>query len=102
MGVARLPRVTTDGAGFAFGGRTFMIIANDAHRDGPARFFPMTGDKSDSRQNIAIDNHIPTIYLVDSRESFCLCRRMWFPGLPDDFGRFSVQCGHERQGHPPR
>src|SRR5258708_26452631 len=43
-------------------GRTFMIIANDATVKAGA-FFPMTAKKVIRPQNIAIDHHIPTIYL---------------------------------------
>src|SRR6266852_3405658 len=50
-------------------GRTFMIIANDATVKAGA-FFPMTAKKVIRAQNIAIDNHIPTIYLVDSAGIF--------------------------------
>src|SRR5246500_3773367 len=46
-------------------GRMFMIIANDATVKAGA-FFPMTAKKVIRAQNIAIDNRIPTIYLVDS------------------------------------
>jgi acetyl-CoA carboxylase carboxyltransferase component len=46
-------------------GRQVMIIANDATVKAGA-FFPMTAKKVIRAQNIAIENHIPTIYLVDS------------------------------------
>src|SRR6266571_6547282 len=44
-------------------GRLFMIIANDATVKAGA-FFPMTAKKVIRAQNIAIENRIPTIYLV--------------------------------------
>src|SRR6202142_3857706 len=47
------------------GGRRVMIIANDATVKAGA-FFPMTAKKVIRAQNIAIENLIPTIYLVDS------------------------------------
>jgi acetyl-CoA carboxylase carboxyltransferase component len=50
-------------------GRTFMVIANDATVKAGA-FFPMTAKKVIRAQNIAIENHIPTIYLVDSAGVF--------------------------------
>ena len=50
-------------------GRQVMIIANDATVKAGA-FFPMTAKKVIRAQNIAIDNHIPTIYLVDSAGVF--------------------------------
>src|SRR5262249_14486585 len=45
--------------------RLFMLIVNDATVKAGA-FFPMTAKKVIRAQNIAIENHIPTIYLVDS------------------------------------
>ena len=66
-------------------GRTFMIIANDATVKAGA-FFPMTAKKVIRAQNIAIDNHIPTIYLVDSAGIFLPLQEDVFPDA-DDFGR---------------
>src|SRR3954464_14511502 len=45
--------------------RLVMIIANDATVKAGA-FFPMTSKKVIRAQNIAIENRVPTIYLVDS------------------------------------
>ena len=66
-------------------GRMFMIIANDATVKAGA-FFPMTAKKVIRAQNIAIDNHIPTIYLVDSAGVFLPLQEDVFPDI-DDFGR---------------
>src|SRR6184192_1968632 len=66
-------------------GRTFMIIANDATVKAGA-FFPMTTKKVIRAQNMAIDNHIPTIYLVDSAGVFLPLQEDVFPDT-DDFGR---------------
>src|ERR1700719_2847439 len=66
-------------------GRTFMIIANDATVKAGA-FFPMTAKKVIRAQNVAIDNHIPTIYLVDSAGIFLPLQEDVFPDT-DDFGR---------------
>jgi acetyl-CoA carboxylase carboxyltransferase component len=66
-------------------GRMFMIIANDATVKAGA-FFPMTAKKVIRAQNIAIDNHIPTIYLVDSAGVFLPLQEDVFPDA-DDFGR---------------
>ncbi|HYH00536.1 MAG TPA: acyl-CoA carboxylase subunit beta [Terriglobales bacterium] len=66
-------------------GRMFMIIANDATVKAGA-FFPMTAKKVIRAQNIAIDNHIPTIYLVDSAGIFLPLQEDVFPDT-DDFGR---------------
>src|SRR6202008_3394752 len=49
--------------------RMVMIIANDATVKAGA-FFPMTSKKAIRAQNIAIENRIPTIYLVDSAGLF--------------------------------
>ena len=66
-------------------GRTFMLIANDATVKAGA-FFPMTTKKVIRAQNIAIENHIPTIYLVDSAGVFLPLQEDVFPDT-DDFGR---------------
>jgi len=66
-------------------GRTFMIIANDATVKAGA-FFPLTAKKVIRAQNIAIENHIPTIYLVDSAGVFLPLQEDVFPDT-DDFGR---------------
>jgi 3-methylcrotonyl-CoA carboxylase beta subunit len=66
-------------------GRTFMLIANDATVKAGA-FFPMTAKKVIRAQNIAIENRIPTIYLVDSAGVFLPLQEDVFPDA-DDFGR---------------
>ena len=66
-------------------GRLVMIIANDATVKAGA-FFPMTAKKVIRAQNIAIDNRIPTIYLVDSAGVFLPLQEDVFPDS-DDFGR---------------
>ncbi|HXM92740.1 MAG TPA: acyl-CoA carboxylase subunit beta [Candidatus Dormibacteraeota bacterium] len=66
-------------------GRTFMIIANDATVKAGA-FFPMTAKKVIRAQNIAIENRIPTLYLVDSAGVFLPLQEDVFPDT-DDFGR---------------
>src|ERR1035438_9351616 len=65
--------------------RMVMIIANDATVKAGA-FFPMTSKKVIRAQNIAIENHIPTIYLVDSAGVFLPLQEDVFPDT-DDFGR---------------
>jgi 3-methylcrotonyl-CoA carboxylase beta subunit len=65
--------------------RLTMIIANDATVKAGA-FFPMTAKKVIRAQNIAIENHIPTIYLVDSAGVFLPLQEDVFPDT-DDFGR---------------
>src|SRR6201988_5066272 len=66
-------------------GRQMMIIANDATVKAGA-FFPMTAKKVIRAQNIAIENRIPTIYLVDSAGVFLPLQEDVFPDT-DDFGR---------------
>src|SRR6202453_4766915 len=65
--------------------RLVMIIANDATVKAGA-FFPMTAKKVIRAQNISIDNHVPTIYLVDSAGVFLPLQEDVFPDT-DDFGR---------------
>jgi 3-methylcrotonyl-CoA carboxylase beta subunit len=65
--------------------RMVMIIANDATVKAGA-FFPMTSKKVIRAQNIAIENRIPTVYLVDSAGVFLPLQEDVFPDT-DDFGR---------------
>ncbi len=65
--------------------RMVMIIANDATVKAGA-FFPMTSKKVIRAQNIAIENRIPVIYLVDSAGIFLPLQEDVFPDT-DDFGR---------------
>jgi len=66
-------------------GRLCMIIANDATVKAGA-FFPMTAKKVLRAQIIAMENHIPTLYLVDSSGVFLPLQEDVFPDT-DDFGR---------------
>jgi 3-methylcrotonyl-CoA carboxylase beta subunit len=66
-------------------GRHFMVIANDATVKAGS-FFPMTAKKVLRAQQIALENHIPTIYLVDSAGIFLPLQEDVFPDT-DDFGR---------------
>src|SRR5260370_38371994 len=66
-------------------GRQFMLIVNDATVKAGA-FFPMTAKKVIRAQNIAMENRIPTIYLVDSAGVFLPLQEDVFPDT-DDFGR---------------
>src|SRR6266436_4025245 len=58
--------------------RLVMIIANDATVKAGA-FFPMTSKKVIRAQNIAIENRIPVIYLVDSAGIFLPLQEYVFP-----------------------
>jgi len=66
-------------------GRLCMIIANDATVKAGS-FFPMTAKKVIRAQTIAYENHLPTIYLVDSAGIFLPLQEDVFPDQ-DDFGR---------------
>jgi 3-methylcrotonyl-CoA carboxylase beta subunit len=66
-------------------GRLCMIIANDATVKAGA-FFPMTAKKVLRAQTIAMENRIPTLYLVDSAGVFLPLQEDVFPDT-DDFGR---------------
>src|SRR2546426_8638394 len=65
--------------------RLVMIIANDATVKAGA-FFPMTSKKVIRAQNIALENRVPTVYLVDSAGVFLPLQEDVFPDT-DDFGR---------------
>ncbi|HEX2522072.1 MAG TPA: acyl-CoA carboxylase subunit beta [Terriglobia bacterium] len=80
-------------------GRDFMVVANDATVKAGA-FFPMTAKKVIRAQTIALENHIPTIYLVDSAGIFLPLQEDVFPDT-DDFGRvFYYNAVMSAQGIP--
>ncbi len=62
-----------------------MIVANDATVKAGA-WFPITTKKNLRAQEIAIENHLPIIYLVDSAGVFLPLQDEIFPDK-DDFGR---------------
>ena len=66
-------------------GRRHMIIANDATVKAGA-FFPATAKKVLRAQKIAMQNHLPLVYLVDSAGVFLPLEEDVFPD-EDDFGR---------------
>jgi 3-methylcrotonyl-CoA carboxylase beta subunit len=66
-------------------GRLCVIVANDATVKAGA-FFPMTAKKVLRAQTIAMENRIPTLYLVDSAGVFLPLQEDVFPDT-DDFGR---------------
>jgi 3-methylcrotonyl-CoA carboxylase beta subunit len=66
-------------------GRLCMVVANDATVKAGA-FFPMTAKKVLRAQHIALENRIPTLYLVDSSGVFLPLQEDVFPDQ-DDFGR---------------
>ena len=66
-------------------GRYCMIVANDATVKAGA-WFPITAKKNLRAQEIAIENHIPLIYLVDSAGVYLPLQDQIFPDK-DHFGR---------------
>ncbi len=67
-------------------GREVMIIANDATVKG-GTYYPLTVKKHLRAQEIAEQNHLPCIYLVDSGGAFLPRQADVFPDR-DHFGRF--------------
>jgi 3-methylcrotonyl-CoA carboxylase beta subunit len=65
--------------------RRHMVIANDATVKAGA-FFPATTKKVLRAQRIAMQNHLPLVYLVDSAGVFLPLQEDVFPD-EDDFGR---------------
>lgn len=66
-------------------GRECVIVANDATVKAGA-WFPMTAKKNLRAQEIAIDNHLPIIYLVDSAGVYLPMQDEIFPDK-EHFGR---------------
>ncbi len=66
-------------------GQLCMIVANDATVKAGA-WFPMTGKKNLRAQEIAIENYLPIIYLVDSAGVFLPLQDEIFPDK-EHFGR---------------
>jgi 3-methylcrotonyl-CoA carboxylase beta subunit len=62
-----------------------MIVANDATVKG-GTYYPMTVKKHLRAQQIALDNHLPCLYLVDSGGAFLPLQAEVFPDR-DHFGR---------------
>jgi 3-methylcrotonyl-CoA carboxylase beta subunit len=66
-------------------GREVMIVANDATVKG-GTYFPMTVKKHVRAQEIALENRLPCVYLVDSGGAFLPLQDEVFPDR-DHFGR---------------
>ncbi len=66
-------------------GKKCLIVANDATVKG-GTYFPITVKKHLRAQEIAIENKLPCIYLVDSGGAFLPLQSEVFPDR-DDFGR---------------
>lgn len=75
---------TVSGLGYV-SGRQCMIVANDQTVKAGA-WFPITGKKNLRMQEIAMQNHLPVIYLVDSAGVFLPMQDEIFPDK-EHFGR---------------
>ena len=78
------------GAGLVTGigrvsGREVMVVANDATVKG-GTYFPITVKKHLRAQQVALDNRLPCVYLVDSGGAFLPLQAEVFPDR-DHFGR---------------
>ncbi|WP_438352667.1 carboxyl transferase domain-containing protein [Microbacterium sp. CJ88] len=80
-------------------GRHVMVVANDATVKG-GTYYPMTVKKHLRAQEIAAENRLPCIYLVDSGGAFLPMQDEVFPDR-DHFGRiFYNQARMSRDGIP--
>ena len=66
-------------------GKEVAIVANDATVKG-GTYYPVTVKKHLRAQEIALENHLPCIYLVDSGGAFLPLQDQVFPDR-DHFGR---------------
>jgi acetyl-CoA carboxylase carboxyltransferase component len=66
-------------------GRPVMVVANDASVKG-GTYLPMTVKKHVRAQEVALENHLPCVYLVDSGGAFLPMQDEVFPDR-DHFGR---------------
>ncbi|KFI22445.1 carboxyl transferase domain-containing protein [Nitrosococcus oceani] len=96
--------VELPGAGIITGigqihGREVMVIASDATVKG-GTYYPMTVKKHLRAQEIAAENHLPCLYLVDSGGAYLPMQDQVFPDR-DHFGRiFYYQARMSAQGIP--
>ncbi len=80
-------------------GREAMVVANDATVKG-GTYYPMTVKKHLRAQEIAEENHLPCVYLVDSGGAFLPLQDEVFPDR-DHFGRiFYNQARMSAKGIP--
>ncbi|MEO0478513.1 MAG: carboxyl transferase domain-containing protein [Planctomycetota bacterium] len=80
-------------------GREVMLVANDATVKG-GTYFPMTVKKHVRAQEIALENNLPCVYLVDSGGAFLPLQADVFPDR-DHFGRiFYNQAQMSARGIP--
>jgi 3-methylcrotonyl-CoA carboxylase beta subunit len=77
-------------------GQQCLVVANDATVKAGA-WFPITGKKNLRAQEIAMENRLPIIYLVDSAGVYLPMQDEIFPDKAD----FQKQCDYEfRRNHP--
>ena len=80
-------------------GRQAIIVANDATVKG-GTYFPLTVKKHLRAQEIALENRLPCVYLVDSGGAFLPLQAEIFPDR-DHFGRIFYNQAHlSAQGTP--
>ena len=80
-------------------GRECVIVVNDATVKG-GTYYPMTVKKHLRAQEIALENHLPCIYMVDSGGAFLPMQEQVFPDK-DHFGRiFYNQANMSARGIP--
>jgi 3-methylcrotonyl-CoA carboxylase beta subunit len=80
-------------------GRECVIVVNDATVKG-GTYYPMTVKKHLRAQEIALENHLPCVYMVDSGGAFLPMQEQVFPDK-DHFGRiFYNQANLSARGIP--
>ena len=79
--------------------RQCVVVANDQTVKAGA-WFPIACKKNLRMQEIAMENHLPIIYLVDSAGVFLPMQDEIFPDK-EHFSPhlFAIKCAHERNGH---
>jgi len=98
-GIEDLPSGGTVGGIGVINGRECMIVANDATVKG-GTYFPITVKKHLRAQQIAAENRLPCIYLVDSGGAYLPKQNEVFPDK-NDFGRiFFNQANMSAAGIP--
>jgi len=81
-------------------GREVMVIANDATVKG-GTYYPMTVKKHLRAQEIALENHLPCVYLVDSGGAFLPLQDEVFPDR-EHFGRIFYNQAHMSAARIPQ
>ncbi len=71
-------------------GRECLIIANDATVKG-GTYYPMTVKKHLRAQQVALENRLPCVYLVDSAARSCRCRTKSSPTWTISGGSFTTR-----------